>query len=470
MNEYTIITPTGDRPEAFTLCVKYIQRQTVKPTEWIIVDDGKTPLDVSILPAYAKYIRRENTEPHKHSLTPNMLEAFKYVTTQKIVIIEDDDWYASNYCEYMLDLLGDRKIAGIGHTVYYSIPKCCYFIHDNEEHSAWCNTVFRADIIPMICEIAKQAYKANYPYIDLRIWTRFRRLPEQHNLDLKNPHISIGLKSMPGRVGTCSGHRNTGSFVQDTEDTAFLREYLGDDIKFYKSFMHPEKDKKDISKRKIKLASKISAVTLVNRKGMYESCVVRSLEKQQVELIPIYDAPSAAIGLNQGVKKASHEIVVLCHQDVLFSTEWVLKLQNQLKITNDNNFGVMGTYGIDVNTKHGIGHVISGRNTLRKGELPEKASYLDEHCLIIRKSSGLRFDESNITFHMYGADLCLQSWAQGMRCWAIDARVRHLSNATGKNNASFNEAIKWFVRKWRGNESPFKTYRTTCMERVNLCG
>ena len=97
MEPYTIITPTGDRPITFALCCQYVQRQTVPPTEWIVVDDGKEPMSVPSLP-WIKYVRRQNREFPKHSLTKQMVKALQYVTTDRVVIIEDDDWYSPDYC------------------------------------------------------------------------------------------------------------------------------------------------------------------------------------------------------------------------------------------------------------------------------------------------------------------------------------------------------------------------------------
>jgi len=39
----TAITPTGDRPLALALCQQWMDAQTVRPDQWIVVDDGKIP-------------------------------------------------------------------------------------------------------------------------------------------------------------------------------------------------------------------------------------------------------------------------------------------------------------------------------------------------------------------------------------------------------------------------------------------
>ncbi len=42
----TLVTCTRDRPEAFALTELWISRQTIKPHEWLVFDDGNEPLIV----------------------------------------------------------------------------------------------------------------------------------------------------------------------------------------------------------------------------------------------------------------------------------------------------------------------------------------------------------------------------------------------------------------------------------------
>ena len=68
---FTIITPTGDRPDAFELCCKYVQRQTIKPVEWIVIDDGETPTTMPDNCNYLKFIKRKNREKPIQFAYPN---------------------------------------------------------------------------------------------------------------------------------------------------------------------------------------------------------------------------------------------------------------------------------------------------------------------------------------------------------------------------------------------------------------
>lgn len=203
----------------------------------------------------------------------------------------------------------------------------------------------------------------------------------------------------------------------------------------------------------------IDVITLVNDWHKYESNVIATLQNQGVYLIPIPNPDSATSGLNEGLEIASNEIVVMCHQDVKFPENWVLQLKEQIEIIKDDNFGVLGTYGISYDQKDGVGCVRSGEKELRRGLLPCLASYLDEHCLIIRKGSGLVLDTSLPYYHMYGADLCMQAYQKKMNCYAIDNHLHHLSDNQG-NDPNLDLAIQWFQNKWAGN-SRFSTYRIT---------
>ena len=211
----------------------------------------------------------------------------------------------------------------------------------------------------------------------------------------------------------------------------------------------------------------LSVVTLVNKPDMYSRCVLSTLSSADsaIDFVMVPNPESATKGLNRGLSMAKNDVVVFCHQDVLFYPNWRFQFEDQLKLV-PANFGVLGTYGVRYDRRDGAGRVRSGNKELYGGPLPCMASYLDEHCLIIRRDSGLRFDETLTGFHMYGADLCLQAITAGLPCYAIDAKVHHLSDNLG-NDPALDSAVLWFRTKWRG-KAPFTSYRTTCKGRIRL--
>ena len=203
----------------------------------------------------------------------------------------------------------------------------------------------------------------------------------------------------------------------------------------------------------------VSIVTCVNDKDMYRRNFVEQAFAPKTQLIPIYDAESAAAGLNEGIERATFDTVVCCHQDVRFPAGWVDTLQRQTMEVDDINFGVLGTFGIDMQGGY-AGNIKDPHNNPKLGELPCSAQTLDEHCLILRKSSGLRFDEELGGWHMYGADICLQAMIAGLKNYVIDAHLEHLSG--GLIDKAFVEIGNAFCNKWRRLDCPLATVVTTC--------
>lgn len=213
---------------------------------------------------------------------------------------------------------------------------------------------------------------------------------------------------------------------------------------------------------------KISVVSCVNDFDKYNRCVGNSFQQEQrdgtLELIPIDNTSntlSAPEALNQGLKKATGEIVVFCHQDVKFPQGWIEKLLEQIVIVErtHKNWGVLGTFGV---AKNGMfaGHIIDPSGHFHCLPLPAEVQSLDEHCLIIRRDSGLAFDEELGKFHLYGADICLQAMSRGLTNFAIDACVQHLSS--GKADVDFYEATNKLYHKWRSKNPPLSVIETTC--------
>ena len=103
--DYCIITPTRERPECLKLLSHLINKQTILPLQWIVVDESKDTPDLPSLP-YLQYIKRipQKNDPI-HTVTVNMLEALKNVNrdAEIVLIFEDDDWYREDYAEQMLN-------------------------------------------------------------------------------------------------------------------------------------------------------------------------------------------------------------------------------------------------------------------------------------------------------------------------------------------------------------------------------
>lgn len=223
-NGITILTPTGDRQEAFDICKKYVERQTVKPGQWLVIDDGNIRTEV---PDWATYVRREKSESDpKHTLPLQMLESFPYIDNDYIFIFEDDDWYAPNYIELMLPFLKEHELVGLGHTTYYHV-KSGYRRHANMGHASFCHTCFNCSIIGPLREVCE---KTKVPTIDLQIW--------KYNLDRKilrfKKQPSLGIKGLPGRKGT---YLHNGCGYTKDPNHKFLKDFIGEDYEIYARYL-----------------------------------------------------------------------------------------------------------------------------------------------------------------------------------------------------------------------------------------
>ncbi len=207
------------------------------------------------------------------------------------------------------------------------------------------------------------------------------------------------------------------------------------------------------------IRTSISIVSCVSNQDVYKHNFLDREFPPETQLIPVYDANSAAQGLNHGISQAVHDVVVCCHQDTYLPADWALALNRQITEIGNLDYGVLGTFGIDLNGKY-AGNIKQPNGNPKMGKLPCRAQSLDEHCLVIRQLSGLRFDEDLGGWHMYGADICIQAMERGMKNYVIDAYLEHMSN--GKVDESFHCMANRFCAKWQKIGCSRSEVKTTC--------
>jgi len=290
--DISVITCTGDRPEAFALLQSWMGKQTVKPNQWIVVDDGKEPL--KSIEGF-EYIRREPTESdYTHTLCLNLGKALETVKYDKIIIMEDDDWYAPTYIEYMSGLLDKADLVGFSNLIFYypSIHK--YMVKRIAKQPAFAQTAFKKLLLPVIQEICHSA-PSEYELcgkglIDTFLWKHSLNLQIQERcvrllVSLKTTsgkvlpvgtvfvpplpggivrradrqngaeyffraipikasklkvvcenYLSVGMKGMPGRKGLTTHHNIENRKYKDDVGGNLLKSILKTDADFYQKF------------------------------------------------------------------------------------------------------------------------------------------------------------------------------------------------------------------------------------------
>lgn len=189
--------------------------------------------------------------------------------------------------------------------------------------------------------------------------------------------------------------------------------------------------------------------TLCNDNFLASPCL-RSPHNHQILLQENFR--SAALAYNDAIERAVNDLIVFCHQDVLLPEAWVSHLKRALDYleADDPCWGVLGSYG-ETLSDNGRGYVYSsGRGIMgRPFEHPAPVQTLDEIVLILRKSSGLRFDEALPHFHLYGTDICLRAAKMGMRSYAIPAFCLHNTHQSLVLPREFYECCTHIKRVWK---------------------
>ena len=203
------------------------------------------------------------------------------------------------------------------------------------------------------------------------------------------------------------------------------------------------------------LTDQITFVAAVNDREVLAQNLLASpaLSGQHKHQILIQENfPSAAKAYNDALQKAENDLVVLIHQDMLLPAAWRSQLDRALRQLEetDPKWGVLGCFGAKANGEH-VGHVFSsGLGVLGKPfEHPMPVQTLDEIVLIVRKSSGLRFDENLPHFHFYGTDICLRAAAEGRRSYVVSAFCIHNTSQLLRLPKEFYQGYAYIKRAWK---------------------
>ena len=241
----TAITPTGDRPVAFELCRRWVEHQTVRPDQWIVVDDGRQPMDPSVLPPFALYLRREpGPKDPRHTVTVNIAQALPHIAGEKILILEDDEYYAPGYVEAMARALEGHDIVGLGDSKYYHLPSGGWERWGNMDHASLAQTGIRDSLLGVFAGCVAQGMEKYW--LDDRLWKHVQANRSGVRILVFADHeesLYVGMKGLPGRNGICVGH-NPGTYRKhvDGEGRPQLRAWIPKDWPVYLELLERMRD------------------------------------------------------------------------------------------------------------------------------------------------------------------------------------------------------------------------------------
>jgi hypothetical protein len=216
--------------------------------------------------------------------------------------------------------------------------------------------------------------------------------------------------------------------------------------------------------------SPITFVIAVNNRKLFEQTFLASpclRQPRDHQILVQENFDSAAKAYNDAIDRAANDLIVFCHQDILLPQAWLSQLDcalHHLEL-DDPKWGVLGSCG-STQVGGGWGQVYSsGRGVIgQPPERPAEVQTLDEIVLILRKSSGLRFDDSLPHFHFYGTDICLRAAKKGMKSYAISAFCIHNTHQYLVLPKEFYECYGHIKRVWRDS----LPIQTTCIRITKL--
>lgn len=267
----TLITCTGHRIEAFKLCIEYVKAQTfTQNLQWIIInDDTKSGelkpllknLPKNIIPEL--YQGPEIWKPGVNTHKKNMEQAILNIKGERILFIEDDDYYAPQYVEAMNTLLDYADIVGEANACYYNLRLPGWRRMQNYNQASLCQTGIKASLLPILKSTLRMDGN-----IDGNLWELAHKGGVK-GLLMTERQLCIGMKGLPGRPGIGIGHQFK-DFLPDP-NLGILRKWLGEAAKKYIDIIKETKSgqvKKDsippIQKSEVKDRAKVSSVQKPN--------------------------------------------------------------------------------------------------------------------------------------------------------------------------------------------------------------
>jgi hypothetical protein len=226
----TLLTATGARPVAWALCLRWMSLQTYRgPVRWVVVDDGPQASPATDFPRHwtVDVLRPDPLwVPGQNTQARNLQAGLGVIDdSEKLVIIEDDDYYAPEWLAQVHGWLDHHDVVGEPRARYYHVGRRIAHEHRNTTHSSLCSTATRGAGTATLREACQQQDE----FIDIVLWRKARVKA------LYESHYVVGIKGLPGRQGIGIGHRD--SFKGTPDPTgAVLRKWIGDAAAHYLPF------------------------------------------------------------------------------------------------------------------------------------------------------------------------------------------------------------------------------------------
>lgn len=162
-----LVTTTSGRPKAFEILEKVIRKQTTTDYDWLVVSDDCEDYK---FPSKCKVLRRDETDTKLPSICANWLAAIDWIESReaydKILVIEDDDYYHREYILQTAALLDKADLVGWEEDAYYYVLSRKARRTHNKGYASLAATGFTRAVLPFL----RECCKAGDVFIDRNLW------------------------------------------------------------------------------------------------------------------------------------------------------------------------------------------------------------------------------------------------------------------------------------------------------------
>jgi glycosyltransferase involved in cell wall biosynthesis len=164
-------------------------------------------------------------------------------------------------------------------------------------------------------------------------------------------------------------------------------------------------------------------------------------------------AETASVGYNRAIDASDEPILVFLHHDVYLPQGWDALLRARIAEIEavDPNWAVLGAYGLAPDHS-AWGPVWSSSLGMILGRVPlapTPAEAVDEMLIVVRRASGIRFDETLPGWHLYGTDIAQTALARGLGVYAGGLPLIHNDGFKAELGKEFDLCYQYMQRKWR---------------------
>lgn len=199
----------------------------------------------------------------------------------------------------------------------------------------------------------------------------------------------------------------------------------------------------------------IEVVAAVNDDKVLEQNLLKSpmLNRAGVGFRAQRGFSSAGAAYNAAIRVPGAELVVFAHQDVYIPGPWRAQLTAAISgiEATDPGWAVIGLYGVTETGRH-VGYVWSSGLDKLVGQpfvTPTRVDSVDELLVVVRRESGIHFDEALPGFHFYGTDIVQTAWSNGRSAYVVCAPVVHNSRPVVFLSQDYLSAYDYMRRKWK---------------------